>query len=93
VTVMLLKIPGLMRSPDQTGRTEDRSRRMEVLRRGVSSHKCGGGRLPMFNETGNPKARPGLAERDMVVGHYRGTDSLDAEARQSQTECNRHRRK
>jgi len=65
VTVMLFKVRGLLRSPDQVGLTKDRSRRREVSRRrGELTYKCSRGRVPVFDETGNPKSGPGSVKRD-----------------------------
>ena len=65
VTVMLFKIRGLLRSPDQLGLTKERSRRKEVSRRrGELTYKCSRGRVPVLDKTGNPKAGPGSVKRD-----------------------------
>ena len=61
---MLFKLPGLVRSPDQTGRRSRSSEEGHQKARLAEIHKCYRGKLPIFNKTGNPKARPGLAERD-----------------------------
>ena len=65
VTVILFKIPELLRSADQMGLTEDWSRRKEVRRRRDKlTYKCSRRRFPVFDETGNPIAGPGPVKRD-----------------------------